>query len=205
MNEGGVRRELYQALRYAYDLWPDHWPDIPGTKQPGRPDLVVMNPRGPGYYIECKVLDLGKATAFPFTAIEDSQRRWLDTWEEVRPGGAYLAVGTVGCTDRALYVIPWNSWLAVEEQLAPYQASLPFIAGKGYRIELQEQGLDFRLLAPWACLRLPPKRRLPKDSGWRLPPTTRIAQENVCLPSSPPTIASSASSSRPQQASFLET
>jgi hypothetical protein len=170
MNESTIRRELYQMLRYRYNLWPDHFPDIKGVKEPGRPDLVVMNPKGPGYYVEVKALNVGKATAFPFSSIYASQKRWLDAWEEVCPGHAWLGIGVCGIKEREMYLLPWPAWWAIEEEVSIYQASLPYVVGDGYLTEMQELGLDFRLLQLYRLERVPKKERLTGESGWKLPP-----------------------------------
>ena len=166
MLEEDVRREVSQMLRYRYGLWPQHIPDVKGVKRPGVPDLIVMNPRAPGYYIEVKAFFLDRKRSFDFRNIERSQRNWLTIWEEQRPNGSYLAIGAVNVPHRELWIIPWLEWLEIEETLKPYQKSLPFIAGKGYSSVLQDNGLDFRMVDRWRCHRLKPKNRRPKESGW---------------------------------------
>ena len=150
MNEAIIRREIYRMLRYRYNLWPQHIPDVAGSKRPGVPDLIVMNPRGHGYYIEAKYLDPVKETSFAFSKIEDSQRNWLAEWEKVCPYGSYLGIG-VNSKPRCTYIIPWQSWTFIEELVTPFQSSLPFHAGQGFSRELQDRGIDFRLLDTWKC------------------------------------------------------
>jgi len=163
MNESNVRRELYRMLRYEYGLWPDHWPDIPGVKeQPGRPDLVVMNPFGPGFYVEVKVVDVSRRKSFPFDAINERQRKWLSLWEEARTHGSWLGLGTVNCPNRAIYLIPWQTWLQIEERVGEYATYLPLVAGKGERKALQEYWLDFSLIEKYALLGNP-------TAGWHMP------------------------------------
>ena len=172
MNEGNVRNELYRMLRYRYGLWPDHFPDIPGIKkQPGRPDLVVMNPFGPGFYMEVKVINVAKETAFKFNNISDGQRLWLSTWEEARCDGSWLGLGVIGTRPRKMYIIPWNTWLSIEESLTPFQSSLPYKAGPGYKVKLRTMGLDFRLLELFSCIKVKASERIEGESGWRIPPT----------------------------------
>lgn len=168
MNEATIRRELYQMLRYRYSLWPDHFPDIPGDKQPGRPDLVVMNPKGPGYYIEVKAFSPEKKKSFPFSDITDGQRQWLTIWEEQRPHGSWLAIGAYW-TRHEIYLIPWLYWQAIEDVVSRYQNSLPYKVGPGYLTELQEQQLDFRMIEQFKLRRVPVKERLPKEPGWVIP------------------------------------
>jgi len=153
MNEGNIRRELYQMLRYRYNLWPDHFPDIPGVKsQPGRPDLIVLHPDGIGFY-----------------NIDEGQRRWLSRWEEVRPHGSWLGLGTYGVRPREMFLIPWDTWLSIEDQVTQYQNSLPYVAGPGFNTGLQTNKLDFSLLTPFKLIRVPPRDRLPGESGWTIP------------------------------------
>ena len=170
MNEGNIRREFYQMLRYRYNLWPDHFPDIPGVKsQPGRPDLVVLHPDGPGFYIEVKALNLSKFKSFAFGNIADGQRKWLSKWEEARPHGSWLGLGTHGVRPREMFLVPWDTWLSIEDRVAHYQNSLPYVAGPGFSTGLQANKLDFSLLTPFKLVRIPPKDRLAGESGWTIP------------------------------------
>lgn len=152
MNEGSVRAKLYSMLRHEYNLWPDHFEDLPGSKKPGRPDLIVMNPWGPGFYIEVKALYLHRDKAFAFENIEPAQRRWLSDWERARPSGSYLCLGVIDlCGSQRtkiveIYLVPWPYWLDIETRVMEHQASLPYVAGKGFSKALQELGYDFRLL-----------------------------------------------------------
>lgn len=153
MNEAIVRRELYQMLRYKYNLWPDHWPDIKGVKESGRPDLVVMSPTGPGFYIEVKAIYADRAKSFSFVNINTSQRRWLSAWEEVRSNGSWLGIGTVNCSPRHTWLIPWLRWLQLEQACHDLDVYyLPLSAGKGERKVLQEAQIDFGLLGKYLLL-----------------------------------------------------
>jgi len=172
MKESDVRRAIHRMLRYRYNLWPDHWPDIAGVKEAGRPDLVVMNPRGPGFYIEVKAIFLNRNTSFNFSSIEDSQRRWLTTWEEQRPNGSYLAIGTI-CRNRSIFIIPWLKWLAVEDMITPIQRSLPYKVGPGYKKHMQDNGLDFRLISKWKCNQV-------STNEWALPKILENLMEVQC-------------------------
>jgi len=167
MNEAFIRRELYQCLRYHYGYWVHHIPDVKGSKRPGIPDLIVMNPSGPGIYIEVKAMRVRRQTAFDFSLIEESQRRFLASWLDVRPGGSFLALGTIGERPRQIFLVPWDKWLGVEGIVSEYQNSLPFEVGPGYRTEMQEGKLDFSLLNKYAMTRVPPADRCGADSGWR--------------------------------------
>jgi len=170
MNEANIRREIYQMLRYRYGLWPDHWPDIAGKKRPGRPDLIIMNPRGPGFYIEVKHINLTRVRSFSFKSIGQSQRRWLSLWEEQRPNGSYLAIGVTGEMARDVFIVPWLLWLKIEETVKSAQSSLPYLADSTHRLVMRRNAYDFRMIDKWSCRRIAKKNRLPKESGWVLPP-----------------------------------
>ena len=178
MNEASVRLEVHRMLRYVYGLWPDHWPDIKGVKQPGRPDLVVMNPLGPGYYVEVKVLNPRQSKSFKFDAIEDSQRCWLSTWEQVRCNGSYLAIGTVNIGNRGIWLIPWAEWLQIEERVNEYAHYLPYKAERGTLISLQENRFDFRLISHYQLLHHDTyKWRMPHhlEESWGLHPLQKAS------------------------------
>jgi hypothetical protein len=170
MREIDIQREIYQMLRYRYKLWPDHFPDIPGAKkQKGRPDLVVMNPRSAGFYVEVKTLNVKRESSLAFSKINEGQRRWLSEWNDQRVLGSWLGLGTVGHRPRELYMIPWTFWLQIEKQVSQYQDSLPYQVGKGYLLDMQSLQLDFRMLEDYRCYRVPPKFRMDGESGWRMP------------------------------------
>lgn len=123
--------------------------------EPGRADLMVVM-GGLGCYIENKT---GSA-AFDFSQWRDNQRQW---WQEVcvptkTPYFLCIFIGDnppnydpEKYRPRRAFLVLAEAWLEVEAQLKPYQNSLPYRAGKGYKTELQEQGLDAEhLLTPWA-------------------------------------------------------
>ena len=67
-------------------------------------------------------------------------------------GWGYLALGTVGVKrgTRELWIVPWRKWLAMEDMIREYQASIPHTAGKGISKTLQEKGLDItRIFRPY--------------------------------------------------------
>jgi hypothetical protein len=128
----------------------------------GRPDILVLDPLGPSRVVEVKALNLKQSTSFAFKAIEDNQRKWLDNWQEAR-GHGFIALGTIvpRGKHRHLWIVPWSMWKQIEAQITPYQQSIPFSAGKGYRTELQA-GLDLlRLMGDYACQR--------QNGHWVLP------------------------------------
>ena len=109
----------------------------------GRPDILVLNPMGSTRVVEVKVLNLTQKKSFSFTEIDDSQRRWLDRWEE--DGGlGFLALGTVGVArgQRRCWLIPWGIWKSTEASVSKYQLSIPYEAGPGFKKPLQEHHLD---------------------------------------------------------------
>lgn len=168
-DEKAVMHDVIYMLRHHYGLWPDHCEDGHRQCKPGRPDIIVMNPTGSGYYIEVKDMPITE-TSFSFAEITDEQRKWLLAWEKARPGGSFLAIGITKTRKEmeAIYLIPWLKWLDVEDRLRPYQASLPLIVGAGMLKEVQSQHLDFSLVKDYACPRIKASR---PDGGWRLPPS----------------------------------
>jgi hypothetical protein len=126
----------------------------------GRPDILVLDPLGPSQVIEVKTLNLAQVKAFAFSRIETNQRRWLDSWQSAG-GQGYLALGVIGIDKRPLWIVPWPVWKTTEELITPYQQSIPFSAGKGYRTELQA-GLDLlRLMGDYLCQK--------QGNHWTLP------------------------------------
>lgn len=108
----------------------------------GRPD-VLCNPE---YVIEVKTLRSGE-TSFPMDRIDEKQRRWLDRWVDERKRPGYICLGIIrahGSRDFLdhMYLIPWKAWRRAESLIEPFQRSIPYEAGKGYRKELQEAKLD---------------------------------------------------------------
>lgn len=156
MKECDIRLRIYQHLRFELHLWPHHIPDakplVDDGKESGVPDLIVMSPSGPGYYIEVKKLNLRQDKSFSFDLINPAQRRFLSNWEEACPGHALLGIGIIAplgqtrTTISEIYLIPWSEWLTVEQLVEPIQESLPYRVAKGMRLELQAKGYDFSLL-----------------------------------------------------------
>ncbi len=113
---------------------------------PGRPDVIC----DPKFVIEVKTLRPNEKS-FPFSRIEDHQRQWL-TWFITNPERfSYLALGIIrghGSFEMLdhLYIVPWQIWLRTEKKIRKYQKSIPFVAGKGFRKELQENNLDIKHL-----------------------------------------------------------
>lgn len=128
----------------------------------GRPDILVLNTHGVSAVIEVKALNLLQQRSFAFNSVTPEQHKWLDWWA-ADLGLGYLAIGTVGIRPRRLWLVDWRCWQTVTRQVGEIQDSLPYIAGKGFRKELQELGWDMdRLLEQFELTR--------KTGGWVLPP-----------------------------------
>jgi hypothetical protein len=127
----------------------------------GRPDILVLIPNGRNRVCEVKVVPKNKKS-FPFSNIEEKQRRWLDAWTE-DGGDAFLAIGTLVPRQRRLWLVTWTAWRQLEETVSPIQESVPVVAGKGMRKELQENHYDMHtLLCDWELSRI--------TGGWELSP-----------------------------------
>jgi len=172
--------QLFRQLNYNADTPPDAMVCPCGMKlRPsiGQPDVTMMSPTGRSCYVEVKVVLAGKR-AFSFASITDEQRGKLTAWME-RGGAGYLGLGIITRPRRndkleLLYLVEWSAWLEVEAKLRKYVASIPVVAGKGYRRKLQEQKLDIvTLLSDWQVSYV-------RGSGWQLP-MTHPAQHQLRL------------------------
>ena len=168
MNEKAVRGEVFRLMRRMW-FWPITQTDV--TRCPhghlaypkkGRPDIFGLNPTGRTIIVEVKILNLSKDKSFAFSNIEDEQRKWLSRWTE-DGGWAYLALGTIGTKrgQRQLWLVPWVVWQLTEKIVRKHQDSIPYIAGKGFKKEMQDDKIDILHLFPlfeaeW------------KDSRWSL-------------------------------------
>ena len=176
MNESQLRAQLNQTFQRLY-LWPLTTPDSP--KYPsGRPDTIICNWHGACGAIEYKLFnhpgDTWGATSFEFGGkIEPGQYAWMAMAAADGARHLYLGLGTRHGTagskkdPRLAWVIPWDTWLEVEWLLRPIQASLPLVARKGLRREIQERGLAaIPMLSKW--------RMAWQDGGWHFPHDHRI-------------------------------
>jgi|GEM_PF-1791433 len=114
--------------------------------QPGRAD-VIAGWDGQLIFIEAKCAD----TSYSFDQWEPHQKAWGLAVEKVSrlPYWLYLTIGTDPASynpekykPRRTWLVPRLRMLAVERLLAPYQGSLPYIAGKGYDLTLQSRKWD---------------------------------------------------------------
>lgn len=132
MQERKVRQEVYRLFRNV-GYWPVRGRDTivcarcGNAMHPpiGRPDIIVLAPRGLNCVVEVKVNNMEKSKSFALEEIRDEQRRWLTAWME-EGGLGYLALGTVNVRPRQLWLIPWNAWMDMEDRLhAEYKKSIP--------------------------------------------------------------------------------
>lgn len=173
MDERTVRQKLFRLFHRDLGLVPITQTDAQKcshcgrlTKPPiGRPDILILNTCGPSYVVEVKTLRASE-TSFSMNNIDDQQRKWLDFWEEMQ-GAGFIGLGIIRPHGQReflehLYLVPWDSWKQIEKQIAPYQSSIPYRAGKGFRRELQDEQLDLlNLCRPFELNR--------QDGRWHLP------------------------------------
>ena len=156
MEEKDIRLELYHMMQ-EYSAWPIHGRDAVICQvchnrvfnfEVGRPDLINLNPLGPGSVIECKAVNLNTAKSFAFALLKPEQRKWLDGWETAG-GHGYIGLGTVGTMKREIWLIDWAVWKSLE--------MLAGIAGKK-SVGIARLQEDYK---PWQLIR--------KTGGWNLP------------------------------------
>lgn len=159
MDEAYVRREIYHMLHTQYSYYPITQTDaLPCpkchtlSKPPvGRPDIIVLNPTGRTVVVEVKAL---RGKSFSMDQIEEKQHKWLDRWAN-DSGYGYIAIGTMIPRHRRLWIIDWDFYREVEDLISPIQRTIPLVAGKGYRREMQDNHLDFKHLFPdWEMTRI---------------------------------------------------
>lgn len=174
MNEAGVRRELYTLLK-EIGYWPTRGRDaiicprcntaiLPPM---GRPDLLVLSPKGRSRVLEVKAINTERTISFAFSQIEDDQRRWLNAWYDAG-GLGYLGIGTYNERPRRLWLVDWEAWLQVEAKLSGIQQSIPIDSSiSRTRKIVSEQHLDMvTLLADYELVR--------KTGGWDAPTSHSI-------------------------------
>lgn len=168
MDEAKLGQELgHMFRRYWYwpitqtDSWLCHKCGALHHPPGGRPDILLLHPQQPALVCELKLFaaqsgeNWEDVPAFPFSSIEDNQRRWLSMWNWDADAaahddcGAYLGLGTrhgtAGSTSnpRKVWLIPWSRWQSVELTITTAgQESLPLKAKKGMRREIQDNNLD---------------------------------------------------------------
>jgi len=160
VKEIDVRQKTYRLCRQL-GYWPITQTDTSicpkchtKIKPPiSRPDIFVMHPTSRSVVIEVKALHAGE-TSFPFSRIDDGQRRWLDRW--AADGGlGFIALGVIRQHGQRqhlehLYITPWEYWLGIEHLVGSVQESIPYQAGPGYSVILQEGKWDIvNLLEPY--------------------------------------------------------
>jgi len=181
MNEIYVRDRIRDTLKkYLYDVavvtdgikcHGCHTVIVPKS---GRPDLKATFDvhRHPGIIrptvrVEVKVVKSSK-TSFDLNLITDVQRNGL-TWRAKDKRLVYLALGIISAGVprdqlQRIYLVPWVNWLIAEGMITPYQNSMPLLAKKGMRREVQDEKLDIaHLLQGWELAKL--------KKGWGIPST----------------------------------
>jgi hypothetical protein len=175
MNEADVQRKLCHAFRSAgyWDITQTDAAQCPscGTlthPKTGRPDVLLLHPHQASRVCEVKALRAGE-TSFPFSRIEDKQRKWQERWMD--DGGlGYIGLGVIRQHGKRqhldhLYLVDWASWLDIEGLVRQIQDSIPYQAGSGYAKELQEKQWDIiHLLADYEVSRRNRKWVLPEES-----------------------------------------
>lgn len=114
------------------------------VEEPGRPDILAVSSTGRGVQVEVKTGDTG----FDYAAwhrTRPKQVLWWSNWAAEGHLWVALSMGT-GRTNsqdpRRMYLMPFWIFLHGETMVSPFQSTLPYRAGKGYSLELQERGID---------------------------------------------------------------
>lgn len=127
----------YKDARFVQGvLLPPEWP--------GGPDMQVQR-NGRFAYVEVK----NGTDSFKFDDFEENKREFVH--EKAIPLGLpywmFLVLGNgvptkTSITHRRAWLFPIQRFFEIEFQIKPIQGTLPLLAGKGYRTELQERKLD---------------------------------------------------------------
>ena len=116
----------------------------------GRPDYFCTLGTY-GFLVEVKAA----RSSFAFSLFTERQREFAKWYVNDLHGDIYiwLSMGMrVNSREypRKTWFIPLKDFLVVEALIGEYQNSLPYLAEKGYKLELQDQQLDaVHLLASW--------------------------------------------------------
>jgi hypothetical protein len=113
-----------------------------GGFESGRPDIWAIR-NAVGVCVECKRF----TERFPFSAWTERQRKWAEEHDRENgvPYWLYITLGmnvNSKLMPQKTWLLPYTAMLEVERVVGQYQQSLPYIAGKGMRREIQEQHLD---------------------------------------------------------------
>lgn len=121
----------------------------------GRPDILVLHPANRNIVVEVKALKLreGGPKSFPFSEIDDSQRRWLDRWHAAG-GKGYIGLGVIQekpGNDELLgiWLVDWIDWLEMEEDMGEYQKSIPWDASRARFKAVKENNMDIPHMLAW--------------------------------------------------------
>jgi hypothetical protein len=153
MEEAQVRQQLYRTLR-DYGYWPLRGRDASICPQChtkivppiGRPDIIVLAPRGIGRVVEVKAVNMLKDKSFSFSSITPEQRKWLSTYA-LDGGLGYLAIGAINVRPMRLWVIDWDKWMDIEESVSDIQMSIPVTLDGKFKREMVDNNLSLELVA----------------------------------------------------------
>jgi len=129
------------------DIRYDKWGKPLFQGEPGKPDMDVW---GGGRFTMIEVKD--GYDSFSFNNFEQNKREYIAKYCTPAPYlvqvWIWLSLGN-GYPNwkpekqpRFTWLIPYQEWLKMEERVRPYQATLPYLAGRGYGLEMQAQKLD---------------------------------------------------------------
>lgn len=122
----------------------------------GRADLMIVR-AGKGAYVEVK----SGLDSFDLRSWRENQRQWwteyckpepfsMELWFWLNIGVHPPSYNPEKYSPRKAFLFPVEAYLEVEAKIVPYQFTLPYLAGTGYRKEMQEQKLDaLTLLDQW--------------------------------------------------------
>lgn len=158
MQEAKVRQEIYRMLG-TMGYWPVRGRDTIVCSRCGnhmhppigRPDILVLSPKGTNSVVEVKVVNMKRDKAFALDKIRDEQRSWLTSWRQ-DGGMGFLAIGTVNVRPRRLWLIPWVLWEMIEDALGiDCKKSIPvdlttYSRSPGVKIDIATKFQDFEMI-----------------------------------------------------------
>lgn len=154
------KTDMYNALRgqrFAKGL-PQQAPE---TIEPGgHPDYTWLSLAGPGGFVEVKDGD----DNFNFAEIKPKQRDWLNDWLPISWLWLFMGTGRNGTDQRAAYLIPWKSWLEIEEEARVWKLS-GMAWQKPHQMSIREAGLSIDEMCA------PHKLKWIGDNCWDIPET----------------------------------
>lgn len=118
--------------------------------EPGRADAIVSK-NGRCCFVEVKS---SGDNAFSFKEYRQNQREWAEQYCVNPPYNNPLCLALIfggdrphttlakGYFPRKLWMIPYHAYLDMERTVLQYQATLPYLAGKGYLEAMQKHHID---------------------------------------------------------------